>query len=1347
MGKSNSNDSLFIVGIGASAGGLDALSHFCKQLKRSDYPYAIVITQHISPNHHSQLTQILQNSSKWPVNEIEEAVKLKSGIIYVTPPNKHLEIEGDILHLMDYKEDKPVPSVDRFLESLAQQKSSKAIGIILSGTGKDGMHGMQQIKENGGYALVQQPGNASHSGMPKAIIENKAYDRILLAQEMPNEIEHYIDNYSIIKNRSKTETNVDEQIFELLENRTGTDFSKYKPSTLMRRIEKRMHILEVKSKKKYLEYIHKKPKELDELFKTVLIGVTEFFRDKEAFNSLKNYLQKIIDHKSNDKEIRIWSVGTATGEETFTVAILLSEILGDNINKYNVQIFATDIDEKALAKARKGNYSLSSVEKLPRAIVNKYFRRTDSHYEVIKSIRQIVLFSKHDVTTDPPFIRLDLIICRNVLIYFGNALQKEVLPIFHYSLIDDGYLFLGKSENVTPRDELYEKVDSKNKIFQKIPGNYVHSYLSGRLRPKKVNKDDIKIEEKTSLKEKPILEQAKDAFFKNLPYPFVIVNSEKEILEVKGSIRLFAELKEGELTVNILKMINPELSLELRALLAKNEKSNQVEVGRFIRFHVFDKEHFVRFYVYPVDYRQSRKACQLIVFETIAPDTLQTLVGENVAESDSANQQKVIALQHELAASKEHLQLFTEELESSNEELQSLNEELQSTNEELKSSNEELETSNEELQSTNEELQSSNQELRNSNEELIDKEEELTQSKEELAESENLYRSLARNYPNGTINIVARNYTLKFVDGAELLSLGMNSDALLGRNVLSLYEATEATKLKEALDMAFKGDFSQTIIEYQHNSYSASVIPLDKDGNKDFDVLFVTQNISNQINLQKSLQKSLEENEALLKREKQAHQQVTNQERLLHHIFMNAPAAICIIRGKDWIYEFINPIAKRLLGERALVGKAMLEALPELKGSATEENMRKVMETGEPFTGHEVAIEYDREGNGKKVQAYFTFIYQPLYNNHGEIDGIIFYGNDVTDQYLAKTKMREDVERFRGILESLPMMAWTAKPNGEIDYFNKKWYDYTGLTWGSSQGEGWQKVQHPEDLQMVNETLGQVLNEQKSFELEVRYLRASDNAYRWHLNRAVPIKVNGVLKYWIGTAFDIHEQKEIELKKDEFLGVASHELKTPLTALKGYYQLIEESFPTDLEMSQLYLQKFDKSINRINKLVNDLLSISRIESGNFTLDKKNNNLNELVNEVIDHFDGEKQRVQLTGSISSEISFDYDRILQVIENLFSNAVKYSPSDQVIKIVLEEQNDKVHITLIDYGIGISKDELSLLFERYYRVKNKMNASGLGLGLYISQQIIKAHGGNISVKSEDGNGSQFKVTLPKE
>lgn len=1340
------NDDLFIVGIGASAGGLDALTYFLKHLKKSDYPYTIVITQHISPDHQSNLTHLLQNSSAWPVREIREAVDLKKNYIYVTPPKKHLELQGNSLHLVNYDQNKPVPSVDRFFESLAREKGRKAIGVILSGTGKDGLAGMQQIKSYGGFTLVQQLGNAQHTGMPESVIENKAYDKIVLAQDMSHEIEQYIDNFSIISNQKPKKVSEDDEIFELLENRTGTDFSKYKPSTLLRRISKRQDELNIANKKKYLKYIKDNPKELDTLFETVLIGVTEFFRDNTAFEDLKKYLQKIIEQKNGSKDIRIWSVGTATGEEAYSICILLAEILQEDLNKYNIQIFATDIDEKALKIARRGHYAYAIIDKLPKKIKEKYFRRAESHYEVAKMLRNMVLFSKHDVTTDPPFVRLDLIVCRNVMIYFSNELQKEVLPVFHYSLNTDGYLFLGKSESVSPREELYEKMESRNKIFQKAPGNYVHTNISSRVRSKKQPKDyQAEIKESPQY-EKPLVEQAKDTFFNDLPYPFVIINSEKEILEVKGSIRLFTELKEGEISVNILKLINPELSLELRAIISKTDKSNQKETSRFIKFRVFNNDHFVRLHVYPIEYRKHRRACHMIVFETIQPEELLAIMGAETSATDEHNEQRVLALEHELSAAKEHLQLFTEELETSNEELQSLNEELQSTNEELKSSNEELETSNEELQSTNEELQTANQELRTSNEELLQKEDELQQSKNKIEESENLYRSLAANFPNGTMNIVAKDFTLKFVDGTELENLELNKDALIGRNILSLHEPDQAPKVQEALEKAFAGKTSKTIIKYQKNFYSLSVIPLIQKKNTVEEVIFATQNISEQINLQASLQKSLDKNTRLLEKEKEAKKEVTHQQELLHSIFMNAPAAICILRGEDLVYEFINPICKRLLGNRDLNGMPMLKALPELKGSASEIRMRQVMKTGEPFIGEEEEVQYDRQGDGNIVKAYFTFVYQPLFNNKGNIDGIIFFGDDVTDEVAAKQKIKGEWGRFKSILESLPMMAWTAKPNGEIDYFNKRWYEYTGLTWETSKGEGWQQAQHPEDLEVVHETLGQVLGQQQAFELEVRYLRGSDNIYRWHLNRAVPIREGGELKYWIGTAFDIHEQKEMELRKDEFLGIASHELKTPLTALRGYYQLIEEAFPENIEMSQIYLKKFDKSINRVNKLINELLSVSRIESGNFSLDKKENNLNDLLEEVINNFDKDKQRIELTGNINGSFAFDYDRICQVIENLISNAFKYSPKEEKVMMLLEDRNKDVKVTIKDHGIGIAKNELQFLFDRYYRVKNKMNAGGLGLGLFISKQIVKAHGGDIEVQSEEGKGTRFDVILPK-
>ena len=419
---------LYIIGIGASAGGLEALQDFLKHFPDNQSNFCIIVAQHLSPTYRSMLVQLLKRETKYEVKEAAHKDQIASGVIYITPPDKDIRVvENKIVLSKPHFITGPKPSVDTFFTSLSVNTPSYTIGVILSGTGSDGAEGIKAIKENGGITIVQEPQTAKYNGMPLAAIETGAADLVLSPDKMGEEIREIIDNPEsarqftpviVSENNQSIET-----IFRMLTDATGTDFSHYKPSTFCRRLEKRLGKLKIESIESYLQYIEKNPEEIQELFKNILIGVTSFFRDKEAFKQLEETLQKLIAGKNPRDAIRIWIPGCATGEEAYSIAILISKILKDRISQYNIQIFGTDLDENAISIARKAIYSEEALNNLSADLKETYFMQVGESFEVIKSLRSMVLFSRHDVTNNPPFLKLDLISCRNLLIYFGNNLQ------------------------------------------------------------------------------------------------------------------------------------------------------------------------------------------------------------------------------------------------------------------------------------------------------------------------------------------------------------------------------------------------------------------------------------------------------------------------------------------------------------------------------------------------------------------------------------------------------------------------------------------------------------------------------------------------------------------------------------------------------------------------------------------------------------------------------------------------------------------------------------------------------------------------------------------------------------
>ncbi|MEQ9438216.1 MAG: CheR family methyltransferase [Cyclobacteriaceae bacterium] len=721
---------LYVVGVGASAGGLDALTKLVNNLPTKPANFTIIVAQHLSPDYKSQMVELLNRAARWSIVQAQHQMPIEAGKVYIAPPDHEISVaENSIILEKAHKKVHAVPSADKLLASIASEAKSHGIGIILSGAGEDGSQGIQEIKKGNGYTIVQEPSDAQHHGMPEAAIKTGFIDVVLPATQIGNELMRFIQNHQVVNRSAEKETS-SQSIFRLLANKTGTDFSKYKPSTIRRRIDKRVEALNLSNIDDYYRHIQENPVELDNLFQTVLIGVTEFFRDPLAFDTLKEYLKTIVKNKKPNDPIRIWSVGCATGEEPYSIAILLSEIMEKDLQYTTVQIFATDIDDRALSIGRKGFYAENLVENLSPDLLKKYFNRVEKGYEVKKILRQLVLFSKHDITADPPFVRLDLITCRNVLIYFRSELQKEVIPAFHYALKEHRFLMVGKSENILQLTDLFIKENTKQKIFKRKSGSQFNTlkYTSLKRGKEKTETSHLSVQPELSLEE-----IARETLIQTYEHPYVVIDEALEVILIKGRLTPYVDLSEGSLNASILKILHKGLHMGLRSTVTRVKREGTHQKSNIIRFTSYDREETARISVKPMLYRKNEQNYYLVIFERIDPDVGYPLSVEELKSQDEhKNAIRAMELEQELMATQEHLQMFTEELETTNEELQTMNEELQSSNEELKSANEELETSNEELQSANEELHTSNTELAISNENLIEKEAEIIRIKEYL---------------------------------------------------------------------------------------------------------------------------------------------------------------------------------------------------------------------------------------------------------------------------------------------------------------------------------------------------------------------------------------------------------------------------------------------------------------------------------------------------------------------------------------------------------------------------------------------------------------------------------------
>ena len=734
----NKQDEVVIVGIGASAGGLEALQSFVKNLP-SNSNISYLIAQHLSPTYKSMMVELLQKEAKVKILEAKDGIIAAANTAYICPPNKNITITDSIIHLSEPNVTtySPKPSVDLLFESLANYKKNKAIGIILSGTGSDGSRGIRAIKAEGGFTMAQEPESAKYDGMPISAINTGNIDLILPPENIGNELLEIIQYPIKMSENNDTEgrknyTDIYKNILSKLTQETKVDFTQYKSSTIIRRIERRMTTLKLTSVIDYNNYLIKNRDEVLELFKDILIGVTSFFRDGESFERLQDNLNQYLK-KKEDKVIRIWTPGCSTGEEPYTIAMILSEILGAKAAEFKIQIFASDLDIVAIDTARKGIYPESAILDIPKKFKTKYFTVKGDQFEIIKPIKEMVIFSKHDITRDPPFLRLDLVSCRNLLIYFTSDLQKKIFPLFHYSLKANGLLFLGKSESVGQFQNYFKTVDKKWKIYEAIYlGRKETPIMHTNYIPPKYKEPEIALNTIKPPSMSEILVSKIQEFV--LP-SCVIINEMMDIVFIKGNNRYLIR-PDGDPTDNIFKNVNNKLSVELRTLFTElKEKSNDIVKSKYQKIILDNKTiKFVRIAIIPVLNDINIPPLYILFFQDEDLEHIQPIeLGDGTSDNE-----KVKQIELELVKTREQLQTVIEELETSNEEMQSMNEELQSSNEELQSSNEELETTNEELQSTNEELQTAYAELRCSYNEKQEQQNELEKLQAKIQKANNL---------------------------------------------------------------------------------------------------------------------------------------------------------------------------------------------------------------------------------------------------------------------------------------------------------------------------------------------------------------------------------------------------------------------------------------------------------------------------------------------------------------------------------------------------------------------------------------------------------------------------------
>lgn len=715
--NSVSKTGFHIVGLGASAGGLEAFEQFFHNVP-PDIGMAFVLVPHLDPSHASVLTEILQRSTTMPVVEAQDQVKVAPGCVYIIPPNRDMAVFHGTLQLSVPKmpRGQRMP-IDAFLRSLAEDQGENAIGVILSGTGTDGTQGLRAILGAGGVALVQDPATAKYDGMPVSAIQAGYVTHILPAEKMPEVLRTGVHARSIHPETSATTSPAAvsgmNRILMALRTHTGHDFSLYKKNTIGRRIERRMSQHNIEDVEVYARYLKEHPAELQILFKELLINVTSFFRDPEAFDFLKqDILPKLLADKPAGYAFRVWVAGCATGEEAFSIAILLREYMDERQEEFKVQLYATDLDDDAIAVARAGLYPPNIAADVTLERLRRFFIKEDAGYRVKKQIREMVVFAVQNIIKDPPFTKLDLLSCRNLMIYLEPELQNRLIPAFHYALKPGGVLFLSPSESIGSHPDLFAPLSRKWKFYCAVHSvtatrTVMASSLSWATEPGAKGVEEVV--KKT--KEPNFAELTKRILLQSFAPASVMTDLEGNILFVHGETGKYLRPAPGQATLNLVDMAREGLQLELRAALQSAASQGTPTLNREISVKTNGDFQTVSLSVRPQPFAQAGQQLLLVSFQDVAYEEDKPMPGKRGHGKGTAEARRSEILEQELAYTKENLQATIEEQQASNEELKSTNEELQSTNEELQSTNEELETSKEEQQSVNEELITVNAEL------------------------------------------------------------------------------------------------------------------------------------------------------------------------------------------------------------------------------------------------------------------------------------------------------------------------------------------------------------------------------------------------------------------------------------------------------------------------------------------------------------------------------------------------------------------------------------------------------------------------------------------------------------
>ena len=1373
---SSKSQKLRIVAIGASAGGLEALEQLFKSMPDTT-GLTFIIIQHLSPDFHSMMDELLSRHTKMAIHQIKEGTKILPNMVYLNPPRMNMSILDGYLHLKPPSDDQVLNlPIDIFMSSLAKDQGEEAIGIILSGTGSDGSQGARAISQIGGVMLVQDPSTAKFDSMPRTAIERGLATMVAAPDNMANILSRLLKDGKLGDGGEgdliHTDPNI--QIIELLKKRYGIDFSYYKVATVDRRIQRRSLLSRIEDLADYAVLLNNDAAELEALYHDLLIGVTSFFRDREAFKSLEeNSLEELVDRMTSEKPLRVWMPGSSSGEEAYSLAIMLTEIARRKQIALNVKIFATDVHFRSIEAASSGLYQKDDLKTFDEDLIERYFNDNGSSMQVHPDIRKMIVFSVHNLIKDPPFTRMDLVICRNLLIYFNEVAQRKVIALFHFSLNRNGHLFLGSSETTGPLSDEFIVLDKRWRLYRKRRD--IRLAESNRLlqmstraaieREERAPLRDNRMErhnyvEAFSTPQRTSLMNAYDKILEIYAPTSLLVKSGGELVHIFGATDKYLHLGQGRFSQNITDMVLREMRLTLATGLEWVRMNKKKPFRRDIRpTKDGELKNTVTVKIEPLDGDGAGEIFHLITLSEpevkteAKADTKIRLVPQagDIEEVDLANQ-RIHDLERDLRFTEESLQSTIEELEASNEELQA-------TNEEMMASNEELQATNEELHSVNEELYTVSAEHQRKIDELT----ELTNDMDNLLTS----TEIGTVFLDSDLNI--RRFTPAIAETFNLLPNDM------GRPIDHITPKFSHQNLMEDLHRVKEGGgkLEQSVTVDDH-SYLMRILPY-KTGEKEMDGIVITLVDVTQL--------------------KQAEDEIARQRLLYQQIVNEQPDMVCRTLADNTI-TFANRAFKQFFEDKKpVIGRTGLSYLSKKKQKSVQTQLSKLR----PDETMQMESELSSQAGETR---WIEWRVKAFGGHDGKVLERQAVGRDVTDakqQRLLKERLnqlsfRADIDDDLRLKELLKIGSDYFGLNiGVLSKVKQNKYEVLQVVGGGSVLKG--GACFPLEETMSKEVVKSgypISHEDLTEQPPLLHPALKDQNISGYLG--APIYVDGgifgtlcflstsssvrpighddslviaMLSQWVGheltrqikavALLDLNtklsdQNDDLAGMNDnlrQFTHIVSHDLKAPLRAIIQGAKWITEDIDEQASADEIkkHAERVQSQAIRLSDMLTGLLEYSRVGSDQRKLVQVETQ--KLLNDIV-------QMIEPRAGIEIQLADDLPKLktfhspLQLVFlNLIENAVKYHNKKKgVVKVRGDELDDHFLFKVEDNGPGIEKKQFEKIFLPFQKLEASDKVPGYGMGLALVQKTIKNAGGRIDVSSKGKNkGVIFSFTWPKK